>query len=616
MILALCFLAATTGWPQAIDVPRPIELSPQVKAWRASLPEGRPALRGFRAPILDHRDETVPIDLPKDAASRRAAAIVARDLARKGLLVTTAAAIEAFGDARAGIGPTELRAIGLPVDWLEHFHGSGAAPAGADSIVRSIVGRLAAGSTFASLEAELSRLSFSFRPSLAGFQVATESGEHEIDTVRLQITSGTYWTGAGDGGCLDLMRQLLEALPQARFVASIQDKHFAGLLETCEGWQTLRASGSESRLAQIPESLPVAQWAQDCGKPGFVPASTGEGYEIVTLVPRYSSRGEDGAAFVPGETFLVDGFASAGLRAVQSPLLFQGGDLLAARDPKDGARILFLGEANVWRNTALGLTREQVIEAFRIEFGVDRCVVLPAVSFHVDQELTLRGIGGRLVAFVADPVPAVRIVLSCGLDAIAKAGALDAASVARARADLDTGRDREFLESVFPAIGARGLGFGRYPESFSEAFSSGGADSGTGNLQRFLLALDLLVSWTLPVDELPLDPHSVAYLRSFRRRDEDRRGMVEQIRALGLEIAHVPSLPEGNRGIDYLNGVHEPGRYLMPAWGGLFEPLDRAAAEAFRAGLGPGIEVRPILTSESQRRGGAIHCSISVLPGR
>src|SRR6185436_15869832 len=101
-----------------------------------------------------------------------------------------------------------------------------------------------------------------------------------------------------------------------------------------------------------------------------------------------------------------------------------GGDLLAVRDPKDGTRTLFLGEANVWRNTALGLSEVQAIEAFRVEFGVDRCVVLPAVSFHLDQELTVRVLGDRLVAFVADPRQAATIVLRCGLDAIVRAGVL------------------------------------------------------------------------------------------------------------------------------------------------------------------------------------------------
>ena len=579
-ILATVALLATRVTLQGVEVRRPPEPTPEVKAWRGSLPEGRPALRGFRAPVLDHRAETRPIEPAGDAATKNAAAIVERDLARRGLLATTAAATESLASSREAVGTEDLRAIGLPVDWLEFFRDTDSA--------------------------------FAFRPSLPGFEVATESGEHEIETVRLQITSGTYWSGAGDGGCVDLARQLIEALPEARFVASVQESHLAGLLETAGTWPP----STGSRLVLLPEALPVAQWAQDGGKSGRVPVPGGQGYETVTLVPRYASRGEAGAAFVPGETFLVDGFASAGLRAVQSPLLFQGGDLLAARDPKDGSRILFLGEANVWRNTALGLTQDQVLEAFRIEFGVDRCVVLPAVSFHLDQELTLRAVGDRLVGFVADPVPAAKIVLACGLDAVRRSGALDAASAAQARADLEAGKYREFLERVFPAVGARGQGFGRHPESFSAFFSSGASDSGVGNLQRFLLALDLLVAWSMPVDELPLEPHSLAYLRSFLRTDADRREMIARLRSAGVEIAPVPSLPEGERGIDYLNGIHEPGRYLMPAWGGLYAPLDRAAEDAFRKALGPGNDVHPVLTSESQRRGGAIHCSISALPGR
>lgn len=613
MILATVILgtlaASAQAIPAGIAVRRPPEIPAEARAWRAALAEGRPALRGFRAPILDRRGETAPIDLPADPAARRAAAIVARDLARAGLLATTAAAVESLGGTPA---LADLERVGIPVDWLEFFRGPDGAPAGADAIVRAIAGKIGAGASAESLRGDLAAYSFEFRASLSGFEVATESGENPIGTLRLQLTGGTYWTGPGDGGCLDLARQLVEALPDARFVASVEETHLAELLETARSWPFVRPD----RFTVIPEPRPVAQWAQDDGKPGFAPAAAGVAREVVTLVPRYASRGEDGAAFIPGETFAVDGLAAAGLRAVQSPLLFQGGDLLAARDPRQGERLLFVGEANVWRNTALGLTREQVLEAFRTELGVDRCIVLPAVSFHVDQELSLRGVGDRLVVFVPDPVAAVKSVLSCGIDALERAAALDASSAAQARSHLGAGLDREFLALVFPKVGAQSAGPGRYPEAFASAFSSGAADSGVGNLQRFLLALDLLVSWTIPLDgDLPLDPHSIAYLRSFRRRDDDRRAMVAELRRSGLEIVRVPSLPEGSRGIDYLNGVHEPGRYLMPAWGGLFAPLDRAAAESFRARLGPGIEVREILTGESQRRGGALHCSISALPG-
>jgi hypothetical protein len=557
---------------------------PVVAAWRASLAEGRPALRGFRPDV----GEAPYVALPGAPEVRTVASMVSRDLARRGLLATTAAAVEALGTS----SPDRLREVGLPVDWLEFF-----SIPGSGSALQAIGSAAASGATFA------------FRPTLPGFAVATESGEHEIGLVRLQIASRAYWAGPGDGGSLDVVRQLLEVLPGAEFVASVEEKNLEGALDAARTWK----GGAAARLTIVAEPLPVSQWAQDDGKPGLAPAAGG-GSEVVTLVPRYASRGEDGAHFLPGETFLADGLASAGHRIARSPLLFQGGDLLAVRDPKSGERVLLLGEANVWRNVALGLTRDQVLEAFRTELGVDRCQVLPAVSFHLDEEITCRAVGDKLVAFVADSVEAVRIVLRCGTGALESAGVLTKSRGEEARGDLEAGKDREFLALVVPAVSGRCTAYGCFPESLAASFSRGAADSGVGNLQRFLLACDLLASWSLPVDELELDPHSIAYLRSFRRRDEERRRLAADLRKSGFEVARVPSLPEGNRGIDYLNGVQDRTRYLMPAWGGLYVPLDEAAAAAFARALGPGVEVVPVLSSESQRRGGALHCSISVAP--
>ena len=55
-------------------------------------------------------------------------------------------------------------------------------------------------------------------------------------------------------------------------------------------------------------------------------------------------------------------------------------------------------------------------------------------------------------------------------------------------------------------------------------------------------------------------------------------------------------------------------RYIMPAYGGLYAPLDDAAAAAFRQALGPGVEIVPIDCAETQRRAGAVHCSCSAYP--
>ncbi len=598
-----------------ITVRRP-ETPPATATWRASLHEGRPTLRGFRAPspasAPANASDSPPIDLPSDESLRRASLLVARQLAHDGLLATTAAAIASLGATEPELsgGTDRLRAIGLPVDWLEFLSLPEDQGTGGVSLVRELTAALASGAGAESMKDRIARAIFTFRPSLPGFSVATESGEDPIGLVRLQIASPDYWKGPGDGGCLDVVRQLLDALPEADFIASVEEKHLDRVLEAARGWKLGRAG----RCALVPESLPVSQWAQDDGKPGIAASKDGADRVVVTLVPRYASRGEDGAVLVPGETFLADGLAAAGQRVVRSPLLFQGGDLLAARDPKSGERLLFIGEANVWRNTALGLSRDQVLEAFRIEFGVDRCQVLPAISFHIDQELSVRAVGDRLIVFVADPVEAVRTILRCGVDALETATVLSSADAARARADLDAGKDEEFLATVVPATSTRCTGFGRFPESFAQTFSRGPTDSGVGNLQRFLIAMDLLMSWALPVDELPLDPHSIAYLRSFQRRDADRREMIADLRRHAFEVVKIPSLPEADRGIDYLNGVQARGKYLMPTWGGLYAPLDQAALAAFRRSLGPDVDVVPVFTSESQRRGGALHCSMSVCP--
>jgi hypothetical protein len=587
--------------------------------------ELRPELRGFRAPILLD-DKTLSADDPwyvlmpgADASHplRQSAELVARGLARDGLIVTLAKALAAWHAPQAekylvafdNSKMDWLRSAGLPVDLLPFFSIDENEHVSAESIVARIENRLASGAAPESLRSEHP---FHFRATAPGFRVSTESGEQDIGLVRLQLTSGTYWAGAGDGGSLDLVRQLVEALPDAKFFASIEEKHLARFLETARDWKIAR----DNRFTLSPETLPVAQWAQDDAKPGWIEPSEIRGGEIATLVPRYASRGEDGATFVPGETFLMEGFVATGRRVVQSPLLFQGGNLIAARHPSSGERILFLGEAEIHRNTALGLTREQVLEAFRIELGVDRCVVLPAVSFHIDCELCLRAVGKEFVAFVNDTPAAARIVFECGLACLEKSAAIDAPSARAARTSLAAGRIGEAVDAASGALVPHMRGPGRFAESFAQSFSTASWDSGVGNLETFLLALDLLQSETVRPRATSIDANTAAYLESLHRREVDRSSLVKILAQTGCTIVRVPSFSDGDRGLNYVNGVHTRGSYLMPAHGGLFAPLDRAAQFAFEAALGSNVKVLPLHTSESQRRSGAIHCSISVYPSR
>lgn len=594
-----------------IEVLRPQRASDPL---RAQYSVARPAVRGFRASLFGK--ETWPIELGAWDANdprNKAAEIVAKRLAADGLLPTLALAIDALGAAAfalddaasRAIANDALKAVGVPVDWLDHFSLGATEPPVAIAIAR----RLVAGEKPADLAAWLATATFAFRPSVPGFRIATDCGEEEAGVLRLQLSSGSYFAAPGDGGCIDLVHQLAERFPATSIVASIDEKHLDAFLATAQGWNL----GALERFVVIPEPSPVAQWAQDNGKPGIV-TSEGASARVLTLAPRYASRGEEGAIFVPGETFALESFAAAGHEVAQSPLLFQGGDLLAVRDPKTGQRALVMGEAEMHRNVGLGLTREQVLAAFRGEFGVDRCVVLPAVSFHVDFEVSARVHAGELVMFVNDVAAAVRAVLGCGITALERARRLDTAGARAARNALEEGQPHAFLDIAGASISSESRGFGRFSEALAADFSTGPADSGVGNLQRFLLAMDIVAAHAPGTETLGIDPHSSAYLRSFRRQEADRVVLVQGLERMGWKVVLVPSFSEQERGINYLNGVHLPGEYWMPAYGGLYEPLDRAAQQAFEGALGSSVKIVPVLCAETQRRAGALHCAVSISP--
>ena len=577
---------------------------------------------------------------------------MARRLARDGLLVTLAETLEVLGPAAFADANTDtadrlqcLKEVGLPVDLLSYFHPTGGRPMppgsdeNSDRLIVDIARRLAGGQSAASLGPMLASTAFHFTQSGAGYRVATESGENRIGTVRLQFTRGTYWRGPGAGGDLDLARQLIEHLPDAAFVAGIEEKHLGEFLKLAGDWPLKRPG----QLTVLPQPLPVSQWAQDNGKAGVLRSNSSDhrqraaGFSprgpqiasdargggrqshsteeapplgIATLVPRYASRREDGSVFIPGETFLMDALAATGHTVIQSPLLFQGGNLLAVRDPAAGQRILLIGEAEVYRNTALGLTRRQVLEAFGVEFAVDRCIVLPAVSFHIDFDVCVRACGGRLVAFVNDSPTAARIILALGIRAMDRHGVVDHAAAEALQEDVKAGQAVPFLADIGPVLGGRLDKQGHFPMSFARAFVVDAVDSPVGNLQRFLLAMDTFVHGAIR----PNERHARAYLRSFSRRAADRQELSRLLSEQGWKVVSVPSLADGNRSINYLNGIHDRRRYLMPAYGGLYAPLDEAAAEVFRRELGHDVAVIPLLCGESQRRVGAVHCSAAAYP--
>lgn len=579
---------------------------------RATLPVTRPALRGFRASIGAPGEVRWPFDAASDATpdQRRAIELVSRRLAPDGLLPTLALALEALGAPRfvdaAEREVDELRAIGLPTDLLRFFRLDGVTDADAIHVVRAVARRLARGTPAADLARELADASFRFEATRAGFRAAVESGDDDFALLRLQAVHALPYLAAGDGSSADLVRWIATQLPDVPLLLTANDANAGNLGDYL-------AASAQQRTAPVTivtTPMPQAPWAQDNGKAGTIAETDGRA-TLATLTPRYASRGEDGSALLPGDSFLFEPLATSGHTVIHSPLLFQGGNTLVVRNPQGSRRVLLLGEAEVYRNTALGLSHHQTLEAFRVEFGVDEVVVLPATSHHIDFTLTVRAVHGRLVAFVADTRLALPGALRCGVDALVRDGLMPAAVEDVIRAHLDAGRLADAAAELAAGLSEQAIGLGHFRQTFTEKFASAPAESAVGNFQRFMLAIDIALALDSKFDETTMDPHAAAYQRAFRRQATDRAALGAQLSALGWKVVRVPSLADGDRGITYVNGLHDRTRYLMPVHGGLFAPLDEAAAAAFRAGLGADVHVLAAPTAELQRRNGAVHCAVS-----
>lgn len=446
-----------------------------------------------------------------------------------------------------------------------------------------------------------------FACAATGFQLATESGEHAIAAFRLQLTRGSDWIGPGDGGAVDIARQLVT---QFETPATIQfeSKFLPELRPIATRW----AASRKSPIALILQDKTLAQWAQDNTKPGWLRGENGAP-RPVWFMPRFATRGDVGGVDIPGESQAVERFAAGGARVLRSSLLFQGGNLICARDPKSGKRLLLIGEAEIARNLQFGWSRQQIVDAFQAEMGVDRCVVLPAVSYHLDLELNLRVVGDRLIAFVVDADAGRRHLLTAGIGALRSAELLDQVSAENARAALAEGRTRDFMNTVGQVIMGHALEFGAYPKTLADKFSKGPADSGVGNFLIILHAMDSLLATSLKSDEVPQDRPG-GYLRAIRRSEEARAALHKELNELGMQVVKVPAISNGDRGINPINCVHSKDAVLLPVWGGLFTDFDEAAVAAYRGALGPNVRILPVLSSETQRRGGGLHCAVGVQP--
>lgn len=589
-------------WPEA------------VASYRRALPEKFLPLRGYRAPILQTADTAWPAQLAPDKLNekeRNAAALIDTALAKEGLLVTLAQVLRTFDPATFQKSDpsavNKLRELGFPVDLLAFFKATDSRKTiFGEAWISHIADKLATGQSVESLRPKLLAATFAFQPSHPRFAAASDSGELPIELFRVQAGGG-YKEGIVPGGSLDFTRQLIEAMPDAKFVASIEAEYFEVLRWLAAHVWPLRR---QNQLTLMVEPLKVSAWTQDNGKAGRIAGSGSSPAQHAVITPRYASLGEGKSEFIANESFLMEGVQAAGLTVVHSPLLFQGGNLLVTTNPKTGQRILLLGEGEVARNITLGLTREQAIAAFCVEFGVAECAVMPAGSYHLDYDVSVRKQNGELIAFVNDMPTTARQIIPLGFVALKQGHHLSAEEANKAEALLDKGDFEKLAELLTSVLQRHQNAKGELSTTVARSFTVSPMDSATLNYQCFVLALDLVASEAAGSIKDTRDQ----YLAALQRLQSGLLAQRAELTKLGFKVVPIPSLPDMHRNINYLNGIHDADAFLMPAFGGFYAPLDAAASTAIQKALGNQVAIKLLYCAESQKQHGAIHCLVSAFP--
>ena len=588
------------------------EYAPAILEYRRSLPDDLVPLRSYRAAILDRASDLADVVFPAGDLTRAqmaAAELIARRLAHDGLLLTLARVIDLLDpdqflrDPKEGVAA--LQRIGFPTDFLACFPVANVP--GEAGIAVWIARTLRSGIDPEALKSDLAGFPFKYVPA-SQFVASTESGETQLGLLRMQAHGG-YRNGIIPGGSIDVIDQAVAALPDVDSIITLPGERMKPFQGLTRAWPLTRTN----QITLIGEPFAAGAWAQDNGKAGHVLDNHGR-LVLATLTPRYACQNEGRSTLKKAESFVMDGLRAAGHQVVHSRLLFQGGNLLAVRDPKTRERILLIGEGEIHRNAALGLTKEQAIEAFRAEFGADRCVMLPAVSYHFDFDVTVRAHEDGLTAFVNDTDAAVREITKGGIGALGRSGFLSASAAAEAHGHLTARRDGALLQQLGEALLKARANHNDLPATFANCFVADNSDSAAGNLQVFLLALDLLES-SLPQSEASNgDADRVEYLHALRRMQERSEEQIQQLRSLGWKVVAIPSMTDLFRSINYLNGIHYRDGYLMPMFAGFYRSLDQLAAAKFQGTMGRGVRIQGIRNAECQRRHGGVHCTISAYP--
>lgn len=560
-----------------------------------------------RTQSLRPPDDSTPYEL------RRAAMIIASSLARDGLAVTAANAAVALKSLLRGSGSLRefLNRAGLPIDLAEMMTLKESDGFARGELVTWLECRVRNGASASAIRSALARAQLDFRPTLPGFIATDDSGGDAPLLFRLQLTRGDDWLGEGDGGSVDIARQLVHLLPSLPCVISVRGDHATSIATQATQWA--RESVRTAPITIISERATLSQWAQDNARAGHL--DRGGKHTAAALLPRYASRGEERSVLVPGDSAAPESLKLIGVEVARSPLLFQGGNLIVVNDRRNSRRVLLVGEAEVYRNVALGLSRDQTIQALRAEFAADVAIQLPAASYHIDSEVMCVSClaTGGVAAYVSDSVAGARTIVGAGVSALRRGGILDEPFAARVHEAIgEDRRDPAAVLGLWTRLGEFQNASGEFDSTLSRCFTNGTpGESTVGNFLTFLEALDHLTGCSSVGEHGDNNPHAAAALHARARLQRDRRSLHDLLGERGWRVLPVPSFPSGCRGVCGLNGLVIPNQLLVPCMSGLFSALDSACLNALQA-FGTRTQVGKVRSAESQRRNGLLRCSTGI----
>ena len=102
------------------------------------------------------------------------------------------------------------------------------------------------------------------------------------------------------------------------------------------------------------------------------------------------------------------------------------------------------------------------------------------------------------------------------------------------------------------------------------------------------------------------------YYRLLLEREEQRIQLKKHLLSLGIEVVSLPSTSDDDVSLNYINAVQDLDAVYLPAFGGMFQDIDRKVLEIVKGSLGNKVKIHPIRNSVTQSQCGGVHCSVSV----